>query len=104
MELLRLEKEGSSVRLIGELDASNAPEVTEALRDQLRRDSELILDTTDLSFMDAQGVRMLLRLGKEATERGTSLTVVNCSRAVRRLLDVAVPAGIPGVEIVTPDD
>jgi anti-anti-sigma factor len=105
VELLRLEEgEGPSLRLVGELDASNAPHVTARLQDRLRRVGELTLDTRDLNFMDAQGIRMLMKLGKEATERGTPVMVVNCSRAVSRLLEVAVPAGIPGVEIIPAKD
>jgi anti-anti-sigma factor len=104
VELIRLEKDGSSVRLIGELDASNAPDVTARLQEEFRRAGELTLDTTDLSFMGAQGIRMLMKLGKEAAERGTSVTVVNCSSAVKRLLDVAVPQGVRGVEIIPADD
>jgi anti-anti-sigma factor len=105
MELLRLEEgEGSgSFRLIGELDSSTVPEAKSRLQDELRGSDHLTLDTSGLTFMDSQGVRMLIELGMEATERGTSVTVINCSRQVKRLLKVAVPEGIPGVEIVEAD-
>jgi anti-sigma B factor antagonist len=106
MKLLRLEKgEGSaSFRLIGELDSSNVPEVTAELQEQLRRADQLTLDTSGLTFMDSQGLRMLIELGREASQRGSSVTVINCSRQVRRLLEVAVPTGIPGVEIWAADE
>jgi anti-anti-sigma factor len=105
MELLRLEKgEGSaSFRLIGELDTSNVPQVTARLQDELRGTDQLTLDTSDLTFMDSQAVRMLIELGMEAAQRGTSVTLINSSRQVKRLLDVAVPTGIPGVEVVEAD-
>jgi anti-anti-sigma factor len=106
MKLLRLEKgEGSaSFRLIGELDSSNVPEVTAELQEELRRADQLTLDTSGLTFMDSQGLRMLIELGREASQRGSSVTVINCSRQVRRLLKVAVPTGIPGVEIWAADE
>jgi anti-sigma B factor antagonist len=106
MELLRLERgEGSaSFRLIGELDSSNVPGVTAELQEELRRAEQLTLDTADLTFMDSQGVRMLIELGREASQEGSSVTVINCSRQVKRLLEVAVPTGIPGVEIVGADE
>jgi anti-sigma B factor antagonist len=106
MKLLRLEKgEGSaSFRLIGELDSSNVPEVTAELQEELRRADQLTLDTSGLTFMDSQGLRMLIELGREASQRGSSVTVINCSRQVRRLLEVAVPTGIPGVEIWAADE
>jgi anti-sigma B factor antagonist len=106
MELLRLEREegSASFRLIGELDSSNVPGVTAELQEELRRAEQLTLDTADLTFMDSQGVRMLIELGREASQEGSSVTVINCSRQVKRLLEVAVPTGIPGVEIVGADE
>jgi len=102
VELLRVEKgEGSgSFRLIGELDSSNVPRVTARLQDELRGAGRLALDASDLTFMDSQGLRMLIELGKEAAKKGTSVTLINSSSQVKRLLDVAVPSGIPGIEIV----
>jgi anti-anti-sigma factor len=106
MELLRLERgEGSaSFRLIGELDSSNVPAVTAELQEELRRADQLTLETSELTFMDSQGVRMLIELGREASQKGSSVTVINYSRQVKRLLEVAVPTGIPGVEIVKADE
>ena len=105
MELLRLEKgEGpGSFRLIGELDNSNVLQVTTRLQAKLREADQLTLNASDLTFMDVQGLRMLIELGEEAAKRETSVTLINCSRQIKRLLDVAVPTGIPGVEIVEGD-
>jgi anti-anti-sigma factor len=101
VDLLRLEKEegSASFRLVGELDASNAAQVTARLREELSRTNQLALDTSDLTFMGSQGLHMLIELGAEAVQRGTSVLVSHCSPQVKRLLDVAVPTGIPGVEI-----
>jgi anti-anti-sigma factor len=101
VELLRVEKgEGpASFRLIGELDSSNVPQVTTRLQGELRRADQLTLDASDMTFMDGRGLRMLIELGKEAVQKGTSVTLINSSRQVKRLLDVVVPTGIPGVEI-----
>jgi anti-anti-sigma factor len=104
VELVRLEKgQGPSFRLIGELDGSNVPDVAPRLLDELHRSNQLILDIGALTFMDSQGLHMVIDLGREAVERGTSVTVVNSSRQVKRLLEVAVPAGMPGVEVVEAD-
>ena len=105
MELVRLEKEeGSpSFRLIGELDASNVDDVRAELVAELRRANRLTLDTSELAFMDSQGLHMLIDLGREAADRGAQVTLINYSRQVRRLLDVAVPSGIPGVDIEEAD-
>jgi anti-anti-sigma factor len=106
VKLLRLERgEGSaSFRLIGELDSSNVPATKAELQEELRRADQLTLDTSDLTFMDSQGLRMLIELGREASQKGSSVTVINCSRQVKRLLEVAVPTGIRGVEIMEADE
>jgi anti-anti-sigma factor len=105
VELLRLEQaeDPASFRLIGELDSSNVHQVTDRLQEELRRANQLTLDTSDLTFMDSQGLRMLIELGAEAIQRDTSVTVLNCSRQVKRLLGVAISTGIPGVNIVETD-
>jgi anti-sigma B factor antagonist len=106
VEPLRLEKaEGAgSFRLIGELDASNADEVAARLKEELGRANQLTLDTSDLTFMDSQGLHMLIELGAEAAKRGTLVRLTNSSRQVKRVLSVAVPTGIPGVEMVKESD
>jgi anti-anti-sigma factor len=105
VEILRLEKgeAAGSFRLIGELDASNVPQTTVQLMDELRRAGQLTLDASELTFMDSQGLRMLIDLGNEALQRKTTVALVGCSGQVGRLLDVAVPTGVPGVEIVKAD-
>jgi anti-anti-sigma factor len=106
VEILRLEKEEApgSFRLIGELDASNVPQTTVQLMNELRRAGQLTLDASELTFMDSQGLRMLIGLGTEALQREDTVALVGCSGQVKRLLDVAVPTGVPGVEIVGADE
>ena len=64
------------------------------------KSSALTLDVSDLTFMDSQGLALLIHLGEEAKKREETIRLVGPSSQVRRLLDVAVPGGIPGVEIV----
>jgi anti-anti-sigma factor len=105
VELLRVEEGESpaSFRLIGELDLSNVPQLQARLVEKLRQARKLTLETSDLTFMDSQGLRMLIGLGTEATELGTTVIVLNPSTQVRQLLDLTVPTGIPGVEILGAD-
>jgi anti-anti-sigma factor len=102
VELFSLEQadEPGFFRLVGELDIANTESVQARLEKELERSSALTLDTTDLTFMDSQGLRMLIQLGEQAQKQGSTIKVVNCSRQVRRLLQVAVPQGIPGVEVI----
>ena len=106
MELLRLVKdEGStSIQLIGELDSSNVAPVADRLEEELRGADQLTLDLSDLTFMDSQGLHMLIKLGEAAAQKGSPVRLFNCPPQVKRLLDVAVPTGIPGVEIVEQEE
>jgi anti-anti-sigma factor len=70
------------VRLAGELDAATAPRLWEAF-DTLPLDRPIVVDLTDLAFMDIAGMRPLLALADRAPLRLSSPRPV-----VRRLLDL----------------
>jgi anti-anti-sigma factor len=103
VELVRVE-EGTApetFRLVGELDISNVAGVRGRLLHELRRVGNLTLDVKELHFIGVDGLRMLMELGEEGERRGTSITLLNCSSMLRRLLDVMVADGIPGVDVRT---
>jgi len=88
-----------TLRLIGELDIANVEATQSRLEEELRGNKSLSLDTSELAFIDSQGIRMLIVLGEQALAQGSTIVVLNCSKPVRRALEIAVPHGIPGVEI-----
>jgi anti-anti-sigma factor len=102
MEPFKLEadRQRGTFRLVGELDVASVELVQSQLEKELGRSGTLTLDASDLKFMDSQGLHMLIHLGEQAEKRGETIRLVHCSQAVRRLLNVAVPHGVPGVEIV----
>jgi anti-anti-sigma factor len=102
VELFTLEQadEPGFFRLVGELDMANTDAVQARLQEELERSGALTLDTTDLTFMDSQGLRMLIQLGEQAQKQGSTIKVANCTKQLRRLLQMAVPQGIPGVEVI----
>ncbi len=79
----------TTVVLRGELDVSTAADLTVILDAAIDRsiDGSVVLDMTELGFMDAAGVGVLVgaanRLGP-----GRALTVRSATRAVRRVLDI----------------
>jgi anti-anti-sigma factor len=105
VELLRIVPTDvrGTLLLVGELDISNVEAVQAQLGEELVACQQLTLDTSGLTFMDSQGIRMLIMLGERAAERGWTIRLLNSSKAVRRSLDVAVPQGIPGVELIDAD-
>jgi len=88
-----------TLRLIGERDVSNVEQTQVRLEQELLAGRQLTVDTSELSFMDSQGLRMLIELGEQGAANGWPIVVVNCPEAVRRVLGIAVPQGIPGVEV-----
>jgi anti-anti-sigma factor len=102
LEVVPTEVPGT-LRLVGELDISNVERVQAHLERELASAGALTLDTSELTFMDSQGIRMLIELGQQALLRDSVILVLNCSEAVRRTLDVAFSHAIPGVELVRAD-
>jgi anti-anti-sigma factor len=101
-DLLRVEPgEGpGSFRMSGELDMTNAESVEEALESELRLGYRLTLDLSELTFMDSNGLRLLIQLGRRAAEAGLApVILIAVPGPILRVLQVAVPSGIPGVEI-----
>jgi anti-sigma B factor antagonist len=89
---IRSSREGAIVRLtpVGELDLATAPILERAFDDVFGDDAAemIVLDLTELAFMDSTGLHLLLRM-TAACEEGDRLRVVNGSSAVVRLLDVS---------------
>ena len=64
-------------RLSGEFDLSNAWKIEDALLDVIRNeDRDIVVDLTDVSFMDAQLVRALHRARAEAIEHDLAFVIV----------------------------
>lgn len=78
---------GVRVSLTGELDRSSLPPLAAELRELERtRPSTLELDLRRLRFVDARGLREILRAARRAKSEGRCLTVSNPSSSVRRFL------------------
>ena len=77
--------------LTGEIDLSNAPEITDALLDGVPNEAlGLVIDLSDVSYLDSAGVRMLAELDHRLGWRAQALRVVapEASRS-RRVLAIA---------------
>ena len=87
-------------RLEGELDLTNADEFSELVERELRAGHEVVLDLSQLTFMDSSGLRALIRVAKAGRElNAPPLVIESVSPAVEQLLAIALPSGIPGVQI-----
>jgi anti-anti-sigma factor len=80
---------GVILALHGELDAAAAPQL-EKLLEENRREGHLrvILDLSELTFVDSAGVSVLIKAKKEAEEQGSQFILRRPTPQVHRLFAV----------------
>jgi anti-anti-sigma factor len=80
---------GVLLALRGELDLASAPILEARLRAaDVEEHSDVALDLTDLSFVDATGLKVILNAHRRASWRGGRVTLLNPSSDIRRLLSL----------------
>ncbi|BBZ74032.1 hypothetical protein MPRS_51250 [Mycobacterium paraseoulense] len=87
------------LRVDGEVDASNADLITEAVRRFARLRAPLVLDLGGLDFLAGSGLRALLVLHEEQQRAQLRYSVVS-GAALRRLTQVVPDHGLPLAESV----
>jgi anti-anti-sigma factor len=96
---VRSEREGDvhTIRLSGELDLATADDVQRELERVEATDAHSILmDLSQLTFMDSTGVRLLVTAHARARVDSNRLTLLRGGRAVQRILQLS------GVEALLP--
>ncbi len=96
---MRSEREGDvhTLRLSGELDLATAAGVQRELEHVEATDAEsIVLDLSELTFMDSTGVRLLVTAHARARADSNRLTLLRGGRAVQRILQLS------GVEALLP--
>jgi anti-anti-sigma factor len=64
-------------RVTGEIDISNAEEVSTAVTDAAPNEAlGVVLDLTDVAYLDSAGIQLIYRLTQDLTARGQSLRLV----------------------------
>jgi anti-anti-sigma factor len=88
---IRSERHGDDhvVALVGELDVSD----TERLADELMRAEgtdarRIVLDLSELQFIDTSGVRLVIEADARSRADGDRLRLVRGPRAVRRVFEI----------------
>jgi anti-sigma B factor antagonist len=78
------------VHLSGELDLSSAPQLRELLVALLSEDGprHLVVDLSDLVYLDSTGLSVLVTAHKRAGSSGTAFSLANPNASVRRLLGI----------------
>ena len=84
---IRGERGATVMRLRGELDLASHREFEVALAGALRSPPErVVIDLTELEFMDVAGMRAMLRSQERAEAAGKQLVLAAAVPGVRRLL------------------
>ncbi|WP_347567441.1 STAS domain-containing protein [Actinopolyspora sp. BKK1] len=81
----------------GEIDLSTAPRITELIRQRLTAAvlHALVIDLSEVSFIDTTGAELLIRAQRRAEQRGIELHVVPGAGCVKRILDLTgIDAGL----------
>jgi len=91
-ELARLEVEEHRgivvLRLLGEIDLSNAEDIEAALISAAAGQASVVIDLSDLTYIDSAGLAMLQRVSQRLEPSGCRLCVVAREGSlVRRVLD-----------------
>jgi anti-sigma B factor antagonist len=77
------------IAVFGELDLASAPELEAELERITGADIELlVVDLSDLDFMDSTGLSILVRTHQRLTGEGCEMGLVKGSPQVQRLLDL----------------
>jgi anti-sigma B factor antagonist len=75
--------------LSGDLDAAGATAAQKRLlRLELHPGDELVLDLSDLHFMDSTGVRLILQAREHAIRHGAGFVIVRGPDTVMRVLEL----------------
>lgn len=91
---------GNSLKIIGELDVATAPRLAEAVREHA---GQVILDLSELTFLDSCGTRTILQLARGQNGNGP-VVILDPSPPVARLLEIIGIEAHSGIEVrrITP--
>lgn len=98
MELLSIEQ-GSSIRLTGELDMSTAHKLDEVLGATLQQGGAVLIDLSELTFMDSTGIHAFVKAAGRLRGRGCLILHGEHDR-VRQVLDLVGVDSVPNLHRV----
>jgi anti-sigma B factor antagonist len=89
---------GRNLRLEGEFDIANAPELAEAIVDLSSEDAPVDVDMSRVTFMDTAGLHALAR-GAESLDGSTPVVLIDPPSRVVRLMEIVGLVRMPEIEI-----
>jgi len=77
------------VRLAGEIDLDRAPDVRRLLLDCVKRKLDVLVDLSEVSYIDSSGIASLVEALQWAKRRGTDLCLIAVSPEALRVFELA---------------
>lgn len=99
--LLEIARDSESFRLSGELDLSNVDHLVTALSPEVRDGNHLVIDCTELEFVDSTGMAALLQICKGLGVSGR-LTLRSVPSPVAKAAHILGLDRVPNLELVDP--
>jgi anti-sigma B factor antagonist len=81
--------EATVIYVRGEIDMATAGRLRDAIEPHMGPEQTIILDLSEVEFMDSSCLNVLVQARGALTEKGGSLMLRNPSRAAHRVLSVA---------------
>ena len=93
-----IEDDAIVLRPRGELDMATAPALSEAISEAEReaQAAKVVIDLTELSFIDCTGIGALADAHRQAQGMGRSVVVANPGSWIRKVLDLTSTAYLVG--------
>ncbi len=76
-----------TVKIIGRLDTTTAPQLDSFLRDSLAGVTSLLLDFSELEYLSSAGLRVLLATQKTMNKQG-SMVIKNVNDTIMEVFDI----------------
>ena len=86
--------EATVIHVRGEIDMATAGRLRDAIEPHMGPKQTIVLDLSDVEFMDSSSLHVLVQARGRLTKDGGSLELRNPSEAARRLLTVAEARGL----------
>jgi anti-anti-sigma factor len=86
---LRDERGQLTLVLAGELDMATAGELGARLQEAAETREHVVIDLSELAFMDSSGLRLLLQAAMDSRRDGWQLSIRRPAPGVRRVMEVS---------------
>jgi anti-anti-sigma factor len=98
LQIEPVEGASRSLRVSGELDVLNAELLASRLRELTESPGDILLDVTNLAFVDSRGLQVLIESAQRLEGKGV-LILKNPRSLVANLLDVTQARKLPGLRV-----